>query len=292
MSALADERHGPEVYLATMKFLLSGMVVDEPTLVAHVSHYRETKRMQKHAWAVKYVEASKHRPSMRDVARRVSGGMAVVGYDDPAAGEGRAVQGGCAYTSASLGGVGATTFDLFCDAVRFPVSTSKLLRHRCYLLCAQAHVFDFARHTERIAPSDVAASLSRNAITFPDVESLCTAIETLAMNIAPFPEINVFRQRAFVSFAINQRRGLTLTQAGGPRPRPPSPLGNKTNASAAQVLHLYVAAYQRQWRLCWKRIYPILSAQIARDVEAFVASTPFAHEPFLVILKTSTPFVE
>jgi hypothetical protein len=33
-----------------------------------------------------------------------------------------------------------------------------------------------------------------------------------------------------------------------------------------QVLHLYVAAYQKKdvWKLCWKRIYPIMSTQISK----------------------------
>lgn len=54
-----------------------------------------------------------------------------------------------------------------------------------------------------------------------------------------------------------------------------------------------MAAYQKRdiWKQCWKRIYPIMSTQIARDVEGFVAGVPFATEPFIVILKTSTPFV-
>ena len=85
------------------------------------------------------------------------------------------------------------------------------------------------------------------SITFPDVNSICSAIETLTMNVTPFQEINLFRQRCFASFAINQRKGLTLTQ----------------------VLHLYIAAYQKReiWKQCWKRIYPVMSTQIARSAK-------------------------
>lgn len=117
----------------------------------------------------------------------------------------------------------------------------------------------------------MASSISAHPIAFPSVPCLCTAIESLAMNIGSFPQLDEFRRRGLASFALNQRRGLTLTQ----------------------ILHLYVAAYQRRdvWRACWKRIYPVMSSQIARDVEAFTGGVGFAVEPFITILKTSTPFI-
>lgn len=69
MAALADERHEAGVYLSTMEFLIKTMHVNGEILSQHVAHYRETKKSQQKAWAVKYVEAGKSRPSMRDVAR-------------------------------------------------------------------------------------------------------------------------------------------------------------------------------------------------------------------------------
>jgi hypothetical protein len=44
------------------------------------------------------------------------------------------------------------------------------------------------------------------------------------------------------------------------------------------------------WKHVWTSVYPVISPQIIRDVETFVASTPFAMGPFLEILKTSSPF--
>jgi hypothetical protein len=38
------------------------------------------------------------------------------------------------------------------------------------------------------------------------------------------------------------------------------------------------------------RTYPVISPQIIRDVETFVAATPMAVKPFVEILKTSSPF--
>lgn len=60
-----------------------------------------------------------------------------------------------------------------------------------------------------------------------------------------------------------------------------------------QVLHLYIAAYQKKdlWKQCWKGVYPIMSTQISKDVELFVQNVPFATDPFMHIIKTSTPFV-
>jgi hypothetical protein len=60
-----------------------------------------------------------------------------------------------------------------------------------------------------------------------------------------------------------------------------------------QVLKLYVAAYQchHMWKQLWTSIYPVISPQIIRDVEAFIEKTPFAVKPFVEILKTSSPFL-
>ena len=59
-----------------------------------------------------------------------------------------------------------------------------------------------------------------------------------------------------------------------------------------QVLKLYVAAYQFKpiWKQLWTSVYPVISPQIIRDVETFVANTLFAVKPFVEILKTSSPF--
>lgn len=46
-----------------------------------------------------------------------------------------------------------------------------------------------------------------------------------------------------------------------------------------QILQLYVAAYQAQgiWKEAWKHLIGVISVQIIRDVEGFVASHPFAE---------------
>lgn len=147
---------------------------------------------------------------------------------------------------------------------------SNLRRLRCYLMACQGHNFDYAQHLESLVPMDVAKALSNNPVLFPDVKSVFTGIDSLALNMLPFEELNKFRTRCFVSFAAHQKRNLSLTE----------------------ILKLYVAAYQVKsiWKQLWTTIYPVLSPQIIRDVETFVSSTPFAVKPFVQILKTSSPF--
>lgn len=45
-----------------------------------------------------------------------------------------------------------------------------------------------------------------------------------------------------------------------------------------QILQLYVAAYQSPaiWKEAWKHLVGVISVQIIRDVEVFVAKHPFA----------------
>jgi hypothetical protein len=147
---------------------------------------------------------------------------------------------------------------------------SNLRRIRCYLVACQGHHFDYSKNLDGLVPVDVARALANNPVVFPDASSVYLGIDSLALNMLPFDELNKFRAKCFVSFALHQKRNLSLTE----------------------VLKLYVAAYQVKsiWKQLWTTIYPVLSPQIIRDVETFVSTTPFAVEPFMQILKTSSPF--
>ena len=167
-------------------------------------------------------------------------------------------------------GVSSMSFDNHCSLIRYPNSMSNLRRLRCYLLACQGHHFDYTQHLDGLVPMDVAKALTNNPVVFPDVRSVYLSIDSLALNMLPFDELNRFRTRCFVSFASHQKRNLSLTE----------------------VLKLYVAAYQVKtiWKQLWTTIYPVLSPQIIRDVETFVAANPFAVKQFVHILKTSSPF--
>lgn len=133
-------------------------------------------------------------------------------------------------------GIGTLSLERFCDLVRFPISMSRLLRIRCYLLASQVNLFDYTGHTHLLVSPDVARSLNDNPVLFPSCKDLCVGIESLTMNTQPFNELNRFRERCFNSFASNQRRELTLTR----------------------VLQLYISAYQKKdlWKACWRWAAP------------------------------------
>ena len=91
---------------------------------------------------------------------------------------------------------------------------SNLRRLRCYLLASQGHHFAYEKHLEELVPKDVARALADNPVTIPDAQSIYLGIDSLAMNVRPFDEINQFRTRCFISFASHQKRDLSLTQVG------------------------------------------------------------------------------
>lgn len=56
--------------------------------------------------------------------------------------------------------------------------------------------------------------------------------------------------------------------------------------AGGQILQLYVASYQApsMWRGCYKQLSGILSAQIIKDVEGFVADNDFAAQEVMRFL--------
>jgi hypothetical protein len=325
VNALADERHGADVYESAFKYVIgTAMKVDEKLLAQHIAHFKQTSAARVKAWEMKAIQSKICRPSMRKVAQMMashagggprmgqsmagtvgSGGASMAGGASASsmfrgsvlagAGPGSVMMGvggdpcggGAAdetastsfYAPSAVGnaiyhadgsGVSSITFEAHSFMVRYPNSMSNLRRLRCYLLACQGHHFSYQEFLPQLVSSDVAKALAENPVAIPDVNSLYTAIDSLAMNIRPFEQLNQFRTRCFVSFASHQKRNLTLTQ----------------------VLKLYVAAYQFKpiWKQLWTTIYPVISPQIIRDVESFVATVPFAVEPFVQILKTSSPF--
>jgi hypothetical protein len=58
VSALADERHGADVYEETFKYVLGTLLkVDEKLLAQHIAHYKQTKLARDKAWAIKAVQS-------------------------------------------------------------------------------------------------------------------------------------------------------------------------------------------------------------------------------------------
>ncbi len=58
VSALADERHGHEVYEDTFKYVLGALAkVDETSLAQHIAHYKQTAAARVKAWELQAVQS-------------------------------------------------------------------------------------------------------------------------------------------------------------------------------------------------------------------------------------------
>jgi hypothetical protein len=57
----------------------------------------------------------------------------------------------------------------------------------------------------------------------------------------------------------------------------------------SQILQLYVAAYQNPiiWKELWRQLVSVISVQIIRDVDQFVAKNEFAHEAVMTLIINS-----
>jgi hypothetical protein len=234
VNALADERHGADVYESTFKYVIGTLMkVDEQSLAQHIAHFKLTAAARVKAWEMKAIQSRICRPSMRRVAESMASMQAHpcsssspahmhahASHMDAASSSSNNVGGGGGGMEGT--GVSSSTFDAHSVLVRYPNSMSNLRRLRCYLLACQSHNFSYQDHLHELVSSDVARALADNPVTIPEPHSLYAAVESLAMNMRPFPELDLFRTRCFVSFASHQKRSLTLTQ----------------------VLKLYVAAYQ------------------------------------------------
>jgi hypothetical protein len=233
MSSLADIRQTEDDYTKTFEYIFSCMHVDSLGLTRQIEHYRAVVSSQKSIWSLKTIVARKSRPSLRQILDRVHDGYNISITSDTGTPSSScetlctASVAGSSHSSTieSLCRDGSKhTLDRFCSAVRFPNSMSRQSRLRCYLLAAQGHNFDFRQYVSQLVPLDVATVVGENAVLMPDSVSISHAIQSISLSQAPFQTLDLFRQQCFNSFAIHQRKTLSLTQ----------------------YLHLYVAAYQKR----------------------------------------------
>jgi hypothetical protein len=143
---------------------------------------------------------------------------------------------------------------------RFPPTLSEKVRSKLYFLASQTR-WDWAKYVERILPAGgpLCVKVASHPITQPDLPVLLRVIEGLSMDgSAPFQEMTDFRRECFQSFPVTAVQRMTLSQ----------------------VLQLYITAYQNSivWKSIWKELIGVLSVQIVRDIDEFVAKHEFAHE--------------
>jgi hypothetical protein len=141
---------------------------------------------------------------------------------------------------------------------QFPQTLSEKVRSKLYFLASQTR-WEWSKYVEIVLPAGgpLCVKVSRHPITQPDLPVIIRVIEGLSMDgSAPFQRMTDFRRECFQSFPVTHVQKMTLSQ----------------------ILQLYVAAYQAPgiWKEAWKQLVGVISVQIIRDVEAFVAKHPFA----------------
>ena len=159
--------------------------------------------------------------------------------------------------------------------IRFPNVFSMKQRKRLYFVMAQCHLDPAACMHRLLRDRELAATVLRYPVKQPEIETIHECIVGCRIVSDPFPELHQFRASCFESFANEHKTRLRLND----------------------LLHLFISAYQNPsiWKSVWKLVFPVLSIQIIRDVEAFVSRVPFPHEPVLAILfeqrHPSDPFI-
>ena len=129
---------------------------------------------------------------------------------------------------------------------------------------AQVHVDCNFYIKKFIQEEDIAHTILQYIVKSPDIDVLVETIIQSRITQEPFNELHQFRDRCFQCFSVMQKSKLRLND----------------------LLHLYMAAYQPNavWKTIWKSIFPVLSIQIIKDVEAFVSQTEFNHSQIMQIV--------
>jgi hypothetical protein len=158
----------------------------------------------------------------------------------------------------------------FCQLHQFPNVLSETVKSRLYFLAAQTS-WDWRPHVQSVLrhDGDLCERVGQFPVSLPDLRVLRQCVEGLRMDgTPPFQEMTDFKNRCFLSFPISLSQRMDLTQ----------------------VLRLYVCAYQptAHWKSMWKMQVNLLSPQIIKDCEAFVAANPFAAGPFMQLMLSSS----
>jgi hypothetical protein len=153
--------------------------------------------------------------------------------------------------------------------MHFPPTLSEKVRSKLYFLASQTR-WNWQKYVETVLPGGGALCLrvSEHPIMQPDLPVLLRVIEGLSMDGSPpFQQMTDFRKECFGSFPVTHVQRMTLSQ----------------------ILQLYVAAYQAPgvWKESWKHVVGVISVQIVRDIDQFVAKNEFAHEAVMAFIVNS-----
>jgi hypothetical protein len=141
------------------------------------------------------------------------------------------------------------------ENIRFPNMFSTTHKKKIYFLMAQTS-FDPTAYVRKVVQTpDLCETVLKFPVKQADLDILHTCITGTRIVEEPFGQLHTFRTECFKSFSLEQRQKLRLND----------------------ILHLYMASYQPTWKAIWKMIFPVLSIQIIKDVEHFVANNPINH---------------
>ena len=158
------------------------------------------------------------------------------------------------------------TFTGFCYHHRFPNSFSDRIKRQLYFLAAQTR-WPWQPHVAAFVPTkdELHSNLQAKQVQNPEQHIIGGVIDSLCMDgLPPFEALLEFKRSCFDSFPLSEVNKMNMTQ----------------------FLRLYACAYQNQklWKPLWSATCGILSVQIIKSVEAFVARVPFADEAFIRLL--------
>ena len=166
----------------------------------------------------------------------------------------------------SVAGMG--NYEKWCQQIGFPAVFAKPMRDKLYFLMAQPTALCPQDYVSAITRDvHVCKALENAPVKEPDATVLHRAITSLKLVEEPFKELFEFRSECLSSFPLVQLNAMTFND----------------------LVHLYVCAYQKAevWTEIWKQIVPLLSHQVIRDVEAFVAKHPFNFRAVMKIMNAA-----
>jgi 2-oxo-4-hydroxy-4-carboxy--5-ureidoimidazoline (OHCU) decarboxylase len=245
---MADYRFSAEQYTRSFTWVLRHCRVAEAFQHEVALHFAQRESVEK-AMELKHLALSVGRPRLTDrIARRREVSNVSTG------------RGGSVVT-----GAGLDTFQEWLTRVRFPNAISQRLKRRLYFVMSQpAH--DYLGTATALAGEAVAPSVARERLAHPEAQVIADVILGLNIQRSPFPELTAFMRSCFRAFPQRDLRGLSLLK----------------------YMQLYVASYQHPelWKACWTAVHPLLSYQVIKDVEDFVAVTPVNGAALAEILCT------
>lgn len=241
MISISSEKFTPDQYAKTIHWLFSTGIckVDTASMDKEVQFFHSKSKEVSDVMKVYSMQVSKSgRPSLLAIVKeaRMKKGQNAISMEDGT------------YNN-------YFAFTGFTYRMKFPNSLSIHIQQRAYWLASQGDFFQWREYTHDFLHKDLAASLLQYGdIQSPDPIIIAEVLLNSRIIGAPFNALQSFRKRCLVSMPGLERMDMTMND----------------------VFRLYVAAYQNKdiWKEVWKLIKPILSTQIIKDVENYVALNP------------------